>query len=559
MHPVTSSSPIIGTDSTTSSVGAEEEKTIRVVKSLMDAAQLRETPNGFHIIPLDLSKADPNKLLANGLKDVRVVFQSNDAEHPFRTVKLEKEGEDGKRVPDDERQSKVTQKFAELKYLLNLGQKDQVRYNVTQHILIVINESGNHAYDLQSVEDVARLLKIHKDDAKGFIDQLKKIRDTLTTKEYLGVEVERFPVLMQDYIGRVDGPAPFDSNRVKAPLEPSSLFVENKNLTFQGEILIKQMHRVRLLSDIVEKRYKIKIGKIDVRIAELKKYSQGLTPKDRREMARLESEKIELTNEKSEFINANSEAMQSVLMGIKSQVPDIKPGEEVIDNHTGEKVRTYSTELIKAFRLLRKGDNQTDETHHINIGRVAGHVADEVLIRIAKAYQPNRISKLLPKKLRKTQVIGRVEKRHAAVVGSLFFDLFSRADSTVPVRESKTLFMQKRGIRKMPKRARAEDFLLYNVLNQGSKSPRQYHKNELIKEALEIFEKIEVKEPPANYKQALKSLKTFHSDTHAAIEKELKKYTMLPQVPETIVAPEPVMMREETEEEEFDGIDGVDL
>ena len=427
-------------ESSNESVVAEEVITLANKERDSKSLEGRVT-GGAHIVTFK-----PSDVLADGF--VRVTLKSNDSKGTVRTIELEKKDKEGNRIPDDERQERVTQKFAELKCLLGLGKKDRVNYNVTQHILILLDRSGSgfKSYDLYSAKDLLRLSK--KCNVDEIIQELAEIRKQLTGKECLGVEVEKYPVFLQDYMGRVDGSTPFDYSPTKS--------ISHRNLP----TIVKEQHnRIQMHRCSVIERLKIEIESKEASLEELNPTSQQSISAEDRES--LKKEIAELINLWEEVNAVKDDVMLSVLQG------------------------------VRGYGHLSEG--LTDEAYNNNLALVAKHVADETLKRIASKKGTTE-----------------EQRDYATGVGGLVFHLFQKPDSQTSVRPIMTKFMQSRGLFIMPKSTRAEDFLLHHGLNIDSESSRQYHgnalHNEVLLQAMAVSEEI-ISLDPADRKKDEMSLK----------------------------------------------------
>jgi len=541
-------------------------------------------PNqGLHVVPIDdLPEVDPNEFLT---RPMQVSFHTNvqgGADDAYRNITLEKKGEGEEMVADTERQERVTQKFAQLKSLLCLGARENgqpkapASYSVTWHMITVFEQDGeghtiSKTYDLSKKEDVVRLIESRGGDASDvdhIMEQLSSIRETLTTKEYLGAEVGKFPTIAHDYMGNMDGVYPYQitsqalantSGNLKSHLYSKvmckrGLAVENPRfikklgstytLTPEGKKAVNEMRQVRILQQMIVKRHQAEINKLNARKTELEGLAPAVTENDQRELAGLKKQIRELVKSRDEFANASPFVMDFLLMELNGKAeyrsPVFNPDGSramVLNPHTGEEVPAYTPTATRSTSSMvlepldhdaegfdvatPEGKLRADQKKNDYVDLVAGQVVTDMgeavkAANAAKWYKP----------WSKPHELATEERRFAAQVGSQLYDLIAEENTSDPVRMRKIAFLQRQGVSAIPQEDRGVGLLLRAVLKPDSLDANFYAQrnfNPLIQEAVSHFRVMQATTfttwtPPEEHTEAVKSLKTLDQETSTAID-----------------------------------------
>ncbi|MGE3715630.1 MAG: hypothetical protein AB7G16_03740, partial [Simkaniaceae bacterium] len=518
-------------------------------------------------------------------RPMQVSFHTNvqgGADDAYRNITLEKKGKGEEMVADTERQERVTQKFAQLKSLLCLGERENgqpkapASYSVTWHMITVFEQDGeghtiSKTYDLSKKEDVVRLIESRGGDASDvdhIMEQLSSIRETLTTKEYLGAEVGKFPTIAHDYMGNMDGVSPYQitsqalentSKNLKSHLYASVMhkrglaegnprFIAKLGSTYtltpEGKKAVNEMRQVRILQQMIVKRHQAEINKLNARKAELEGLAPAVTESDQRELAGLNKQIRELEKSRDEFAHASPFVMDFLLMELNGNTEYRRPvfnpdGSRamVLNPHTGEEVPAYTDvdTASTSSMVLRPLDHhaegfdvstpegrfRADKKKNDYVDLVAGQVATDMgeavkAANAAKWYKP----------WSKPHELATDERRFAAQVGSQLYDLIAEDDTSDPVRMRKIAFLQRQGVSAIPQEDRGVGLLLRAVLKPGSLDANFYAQrnfNPLVQEAVGHFRVMQSTTfrawtPPEDHEEAAKSLKTLDKETSAAID-----------------------------------------
>lgn len=568
-------------EETTSEVGAFARAHFSGPGAQVTARNL--VPNsGIHVVPIDdLPEVDPNEFLT---RPMQVSFHTNvqgGADDAYRNITLEKKGEGEEMVADTERQERVTQKFAQLKSLLCLGErgngqpKAPASYSVTWHMITVFEQDDeghtiSKTYDLSKKEDVVRLIESRDGDASDvdhIMEQLSSIRETLTTKEYLGAEVGKFPTIAHDYMGNMDGVSPYQitsqalantSGNLKSHLYSKVMckrglavgeprFIKKMGSTYtltpQGQKAVNEMRQVRILQQMIVSRHQAEINKLNARKAELEGLAPAVTENDQRELAGLKKQIRELEKSRDEFAHASPFVMDFLIMELNGKAeyrsPVFNPDRSramVTNPHTGEEVPAYTptAEKSTSSMVLRPLDHQAegfdvstpegrhraDQKKNDYVDLVAGQVATDMgeavkAANAAKWYKP----------WSKPHELATEERCFAAQVGSQLYDLIAEDDTSDPVRMRKIAFLQRQGVSAIPQEDRGVGLLLRAVLKPDSLDANFYAQrnfNPLVQEAVEHFRVMQSTfagwTAPKEHTEAVKSLKTLDKETSTAID-----------------------------------------